>query len=90
MHVTPSDSDDEPEVVTVSGTGATPDVPVPMLAGATGARIPTGVHRRSGAMPDLDRSRASTGTDTLLVALVVVAAVVVLAALAWLASVSFG
>lgn len=40
-----------PATVAVTGTGATPDKPVEMLEGVTGARIPTGEHRRSGAMP---------------------------------------
>ena len=53
-------SDDSPEIVTVAGTGAATDadatdgVEVTMLAGATGARLPTGIHRRSGAMPSPD------------------------------------
>ena len=67
----------EPDLITVTGTTASPDVQITMLAGATGARIPTGTHRRSGAMPD-----ASSGADRGALGLVaLIAAIIVLVAI---------
>lgn len=40
-----------PDAVAVTGSEATPDVVVPMLAGETGARLPTGDHAASRALP---------------------------------------
>jgi hypothetical protein len=55
------DASRKPAVVEVEGTGATADTAVPMIEGVTGARIPTGDHPRSGAMPTQD-GRAAGGS----------------------------
>lgn len=69
-----------PEVVTVSGTDATTDTAITMLAGATGARIPTGQHLRSGAMPGVDPASdddGASGGDSNAVALAILTAAIV-------------
>ena len=43
---------ERPGVVSVTGTEATDDREVKMLAGETGAALPTGHHERSLAVPD--------------------------------------
>jgi len=63
-----------PDVVSVTGTSATPDAEVTMLEGATGARIPTGEHRRSGAMP----AEGASGSDQQAAVLWFIVAAVVL------------
>ncbi|MCW2928082.1 MAG: hypothetical protein JWM86_2050 [Thermoleophilia bacterium] len=56
-----------PDPVSVSGSQATPDVQVTMLTGETGARIPTGEHVRSAALPDPDAQRHGASQDRLAV-----------------------
>lgn len=82
---TPSEPGSEPTVVTVSGTDATADKPVEMIAGVTGARIPTGDHPTSGAMPDQSSPKVVGGSALgvgIVVALLVIALLVVLKLLA--------
>jgi hypothetical protein len=58
----PDDASSEPAVVTVTGTDATADRPVEMIEGVTGARIPTGDHPTSGAMPDQSSTKVAGGS----------------------------
>lgn len=71
----PSDAEpvDEPDRVTVAGTGATPDVGITMLEGTTGARLPTGEHQASGAMPSGAGAGSSESRGVLLLALTIAA-----------------
>ena len=75
-----SENEEVPEIVSVTGTSITPDTPVTMLEGATGARIPTGEHRRSGAMPSSDAP--GTPQQTLVMAGVVAAVAIALVVVA--------
>ena len=69
-----------PDRVAVTGTESTPDAEVTMLEGATGARIPTGEHRPSAALPS---STSTTGGDRAgVVAVLAMVAVVVALAVA--------
>ncbi len=61
-------------VVTVTGTGATPDREVEMLAGETGAALPTGQHLRSLAVPD----ETNTSAGGILPAVLVIGALFLL------------
>lgn len=82
---TPSNAASEPAVVQVSGTDATADKPVEMIKGVTGARIPTGDHPTSGAMPDQTSAKVPGGSALgvgIVVALLVVALIVVIKLLA--------
>lgn len=72
--------EDTPDRVTVSGTESTPDAEVTMLEGATGARIPTGEHRPSVALPSTTSS--SDGNGAGIIALVAMIAVVAALAIA--------
>jgi hypothetical protein len=76
------DASRKPAVVEVEGSGATADKPVEMIEGATGARIPTGDHPRSGAMPD-EGGRPAGGSllGVVIGALALVVVLVVLAKL---------
>ena len=65
-----NDNSEPPPLVTVTGTDATADRPVEMIEGVTGARMPTGDHPTSGAMPD--QSAQAAGGSGLSVAIVVV------------------
>lgn len=72
---------EEPDIVAVAGTGASTDAPVPMVEGATGAYIPTGEHRPSGAMPATDGSDVPDGSGRLVV--LAASLIVVFAVAAW-------
>jgi hypothetical protein len=63
---------DAPDIVMVAGSAATTDNPIAMVEGATGARIPTGDHQRSGAMPEHDAHNPAPAGGSALPAILVV------------------
>lgn len=69
------------ERVAVAGTDATTDTQITMLEGATGARIPTGEHRRSGAMPAAGAGTGAAGGSRTVPVIILALAVIVLVAI---------